>query len=54
MTAPRPSWAESRKVAACFGPLDELPNWARSNAMWPLTFGLACCAIEMMSGRFAI
>jgi NADH-quinone oxidoreductase subunit B len=24
-------------------------NWARSNAVWPLTFGLACCAIEMIS-----
>lgn len=23
-------------------------SWARSGAMWPLTFGLACCAIEMM------
>jgi NADH-quinone oxidoreductase subunit B len=29
--------------------LDDLVNWARSNAMFPLTFGLACCAIEMMS-----
>ncbi len=29
--------------------LDRAANWARSNAMFPLTFGLACCAIEMMS-----
>jgi NADH-quinone oxidoreductase subunit B len=29
--------------------LDRAVNWARSNAMFPLTFGLACCAIEMMS-----
>lgn len=29
--------------------LEDGLNWARSNALWPLTFGLACCAIEMMS-----
>jgi NADH-quinone oxidoreductase subunit B len=29
--------------------LDKAFGWARSNAMWPATFGLACCAIEMMS-----
>jgi len=29
--------------------LDRAVNWARSNSMFPLTFGLACCAIEMMS-----
>ena len=29
--------------------LDTLVKQARANALWPLTFGLACCAIEMMS-----
>jgi NADH-quinone oxidoreductase subunit B len=29
--------------------LDKALNWARSNALFPATFGLACCAIEMMS-----
>jgi NADH-quinone oxidoreductase subunit B len=29
--------------------LEYLLNLARANALWPLTFGLACCAIEMMS-----
>ncbi len=31
------------------GRLEDLVNWARTYSMWPATFGLACCAIEMMS-----
>jgi NADH-quinone oxidoreductase subunit B len=39
-------YVEQRVLTTTF---EKALNWARSNALWPATFGLACCAIEMMS-----
>jgi len=33
--------------------IDKIAGWARSNSLWPLTFGTSCCAIEMMSAASA-
>ena len=33
--------------------LEQVVNWGRTRAMWPMLFGLACCAIEMMASQGA-
>ncbi len=33
--------------------LEDVINWSRSRSMWPILFGLACCAIEMMAAQDA-
>ncbi len=36
-------------MGLALGKLEEVINWGRANSVWPLTFGLACCAIEQIS-----
>ncbi|GES58093.1 NADH-quinone oxidoreductase [Aspergillus terreus] len=43
-TTPPPSNAAEHVLTT----LDQIVNWARQGSTWPLSFGLACCAIEMM------
>lgn len=40
---------EAVKRNVLFTSLEQIKGWARSNSLWPLQFGLACCAIEMMT-----
>ena len=49
-------WLEGRfEDGVVLTTLEQSINWARQSSLWPMTFGIACCAIEMMSagaGRF--
>ncbi len=43
-------WIEARIEEGVFTTtLEQAINWARQSSIWPMTFGLACCAIEMMA-----
>ncbi|MCL4823647.1 MAG: NADH-quinone oxidoreductase subunit NuoB, partial [Anaerolineales bacterium] len=39
------------KNAVSITTLDRLYNWGRRSSVWPLMFGLACCAIEMIAAQ---
>jgi NADH-quinone oxidoreductase subunit B len=44
---------ELENAGILFTTLEKLVAWGRSNSLWPATFGLACCAIEMMASTDA-
>jgi NADH-quinone oxidoreductase subunit B len=48
-----PERAELRRHGILLTGLEELYNWGRSHSVWPLNFGLACCAIEMIAASMA-
>ena len=45
--------SELQKQGIVTTSLEELYNWGRKNSIWPLGFGLACCAIEMIAASMS-
>lgn len=45
--------AREREGLILFSTIDQVFNWARLSSLWPVTSGLACCAIEMMATAMA-
>ena len=43
------TYGEEQPEGIILTTLDKAVNWCRKSSIWPMTFGLACCAIEMMA-----
>jgi NADH dehydrogenase (ubiquinone) Fe-S protein 7 len=46
--APAAASGKSNSLDYVVSGVDTIINWARMGSLWPMTFGLACCAVEMM------
>ena len=49
LNSPKYQIPEELKGNLAITTLDQIYNWSRKNSLWPMMFGLACCAIEMIS-----
>jgi NADH dehydrogenase (ubiquinone) Fe-S protein 7 len=43
-----PTHTRGRTTEFVLTTVDSIMNWVRTSSIWPMTFGLACCAVEMM------
>src|SRR5919109_3839663 len=53
MTDGRDTQLELEKQGIFISSINRFYNWGRRSSVWPMAFGLACCAIEMMAAGFA-